>query len=183
MAMARTRYIGSNRAREGGFSATPKQDFTAHVTGGDWIHLASQITVTNPYYGNVQAELDAIIASLSILPDVVFNHGASINNAIPIFSGSTGKLLTEPFFATTLNPIFGDLVFPTGTSYNAISVQPANTSSQGQPFIITAQNNDGGQGGELALCCGFNAISGLYDADISLLATRLVFIMTFRILK
>ena len=41
--MVRDRYIGSGRPIEGGFLATNKQDFNAHVTGGDFRHTADQI--------------------------------------------------------------------------------------------------------------------------------------------
>lgn len=42
------RFEGSGRPREGGFSATHKQDFVAHVTGGDWRHTGDQIDMNPP---------------------------------------------------------------------------------------------------------------------------------------
>ena len=38
-----SRFQGSGREKEGGFLATHKQDFNAHVTGGDWRHGATDI--------------------------------------------------------------------------------------------------------------------------------------------
>lgn len=49
--MVRTRFIGSGRARESGYSATHKQDFMSHSTGDDWRHNASQIDLSSPITG------------------------------------------------------------------------------------------------------------------------------------
>jgi hypothetical protein len=45
--MVRTRFIGSGREREGGYSATHNQNFVAHYNGGDFRHDATQIDL-NP---------------------------------------------------------------------------------------------------------------------------------------
>jgi len=63
--MVRTRFTGSGREREGGFSGTHKQDFVAHVTGGDWRHIANHIdmfpTLPAPLNGaNVQSTLENV---------------------------------------------------------------------------------------------------------------------------
>ena len=63
--VTRTRYIGSGRIREGGYSATHKQDFIAHVTGGDWRHVANHIDMSPllsaPFTGTeVQTVLEQI---------------------------------------------------------------------------------------------------------------------------
>ncbi len=170
--MARSRYVGSGRALEAGFSATHKQDFTAHVTGGDWIHLASHVSVTGSYL-NVQAELDYLEASVLVLSEAVLNTGISIDNSIALFSGTTGKLIIS--CPVTIDPIWGDIILPTGTSYNIISAQNTNSVVKGQPLRIFSQSNTGGAGGDLVLGSGYNSVSGLYDGVISLLTSRLEF--------
>ena len=64
--MARSRFVGSGRTKEGGFLATHKQDFEAHRTGGDWRHTADQVDM-NPTLATftgtqVQAVLEQIEA-------------------------------------------------------------------------------------------------------------------------
>jgi len=170
--MVRTRYIGSNRAREAGLSATHKQDFIAHVTGGDWFHYASQITVTSGY-GDVQTELDAIVASISALSDVVIGPPSAPNSAIAIYDGISGKLIRSAL--TRLDPNFGDLIFPDGTSFNTITTEQTNSFSPGQPLIIFAQNNLSGQGGELQLGSGVNLSTGIHDSFVNIFAPLLTF--------
>lgn len=46
--MVQTRYVGSSRQREGGYSATHKRDFAAHIEGGDWYHGATDILMDPP---------------------------------------------------------------------------------------------------------------------------------------
>lgn len=45
--MARSKFVGSGRHKEGGFLAVHKQDFEAHRTGGGWRHEADQLDM-NP---------------------------------------------------------------------------------------------------------------------------------------
>lgn len=174
--MVRTRYIGSPRPREAGFSATHKQDFIAHVTGGDWIHLASQIS-TNDIFGNVQAELDEIQASISILPETLVNPFiSSTPNAVAMFADSGGRFVTESFpFPLTIDPTFGDIIFPAGAGFNQMFVAATSSVLQGQPLLILGQNNVIGQGGNLVLGSGNNLSTTQYDGDIRLLTSRLVF--------
>lgn len=66
--MARTRFVGSGREKEGGFLAVHKRDFEAHRTGGDWRHEADQIDM-NPQLTNypsptVQGTLEKIASFL-----------------------------------------------------------------------------------------------------------------------
>lgn len=177
--MIRTRFIGSPRPREAGFSATHKQDFIAHVTGGDWIHLASQIN-TNDGFGNVQAELDEIQASIAFLPETLVNPFiSSTPNAVAMFADSGGRVVTESFpFPLTIDPTFGDIIFPAGAGFNAMFVAATSSPLQGQPLEILGQNNDQGQGGDLILGSGFNLLSNLYDGNILLLTSRLAFDVT-----
>lgn len=170
--MARSRYIGSDRAREAGLSATHKQDFTAHVTGGDWIHPASDISVTGVYL-NVQVELDYLEASIGALSDAVLNISGSVDNSIAIFSGTSGHLLISS--PITIDPVWGDLILPANVSYNLIKSQDTNSASQGQDLLIFAQSNAGGAGGNLKLGSGYNSVSALYDGNISLFTSRLAF--------
>src|SRR5690606_28609352 len=66
--MVKTRYVGSTREREGGYSATHKRDFNAHIEGGDWFHGASDIQMepsitsgSGSFFGaTVQDTLEAI---------------------------------------------------------------------------------------------------------------------------
>jgi hypothetical protein len=170
--MVRSRYTGSDRVREAGLSATHKQDFNAHVTGGDWIHPASHISVTGAY-ANAQVELDYLEASLGVLSEAVINTGISINNSVALFSGTTGKLIISS--SITIDPVWGDIILPTGTEYNIISAQDTNSAVQGQSLRIFAQSNSGGQGGDLVLGSGYNSISGLYDGKITLFTSHLAF--------
>lgn len=172
--MVRTRYSGSSRIREGGFSAPHKQDFQAHVTGGDWIHLATHIAVFSER-GNVQSELDYINSQLLILTDVVTNANPSTDNAIAIFSGTSGNILKQSTNPLKIDPVFGDIIFPIGTGYNQISAASINSSSQGQGLHLFGQSNSGGQGGDLILGTGYNFISGKYDGKISLYSSKLEF--------
>jgi hypothetical protein len=64
------RYTGSGRQIEGGMLATHKQDFNAHVTGGDWRHKADQVdmnpVLTAPYNGtDVQTVLSELVTTVS----------------------------------------------------------------------------------------------------------------------
>ena len=177
MATARTRYIGSNRPREAGFSAAHKQDFIAHVTGGDWIHLASQISVTG-IWGNVQAELDDIISSISILSETVINPSlSSTPNAVVIFGNSGGRVVTESSpYTLKVDPTFGDIILPNTGSFTRIYSASTNSVSQGQSLRIVGQHNNGsGPGGELWLSSGVNFISGNYESDIVLIGAKLAF--------
>jgi hypothetical protein len=170
--MVRTRYIGSTRAKEAGFSATHKQDFQAHITGGDWIHLASHISVLGGYE-HLQAELDSIESSISILPNAVLNMGTSINNSVALFSGTTGKVIQQS--SILIDPIFGDITFPTNGSYNVISVANIDSAFQAQSFQIFAQSNIGGQGGNLDLGTGYNFLTNSFDGMINLYSSKLSF--------
>lgn len=64
-----SRYIGSGRAREGGFGATHKQDFNAHTSGGDFRHTADQVDLLRSISGitgtNVQTVLEQLKASIA----------------------------------------------------------------------------------------------------------------------
>lgn len=77
--MATARYPGVNRAREGGVFGTHKQDFNAHVTGGDWRHTASQIDVTPALLGGstVQDNLEAVVPYVLGEPYTVVVSGLS----------------------------------------------------------------------------------------------------------
>ena len=178
--MVRTRYIGSPRPREAGFSATHMQDFNSHVTGGDWIHPASNISVTG-VFGNVQAELDEIQSEISaILPEAVVNPSTSVANAITIFTDTSGKVIGESRYPTSLDPVFGDLIMPDMGAgflgFNMIKPKDVNLPSvKGQALWITGQDNAAGPGGDLMLFGGFNGISGLYDGFIVLSTPSLMF--------
>jgi hypothetical protein len=77
--MATARYPGVNRAREGGVFGTHKQDFNAHVTGGDWRHTASQIDVIPALSGGstVQDNLEAVVPYVLGEPYTVVVSGMS----------------------------------------------------------------------------------------------------------
>jgi len=171
--MVRTRYIGSTRAREAGFSATHKQDFTAHVTGGDWIHPAYNISEL--YSGNVQQALDDLYNMVIGLGNVVVGPPTSVANGIAIFQGTTGDVLVESLYVTTLDPTWGDLILPDGTDWNTIKGQVVDIPTKGQDLWIVPQNNLGGPGGDLKLFGGHNGVSGLYDGSIQLFSSRLAF--------
>lgn len=63
------RFTGSGREQEGGFLAVHKQDFRAHVTGGDWRHGAKDIDmepIISALGGaNVQETLEQLAAFIS----------------------------------------------------------------------------------------------------------------------
>jgi hypothetical protein len=66
--MARTRFVGSGRQKEGGLLAVHKRDFEAHRTGGDWRHKAGHIDM-NPLLARfpaptVQGVLESIATFL-----------------------------------------------------------------------------------------------------------------------
>jgi hypothetical protein len=176
--MVRTRYIGSSRLREAGFSATHKQDFTSHITGGDWIHLAEHINVAGDY-DNLQDELNAFESWLWIMPSMVTGPEVSTSDRIAVFSGTSGKVLKES--QTSLDPDFGDLLLPSGASdplgegYSIITKAQINRAQKGESLYIYGQHNNGGEGGDLVLGSGFNAVSMTYDGDISLYSSNLVF--------
>jgi hypothetical protein len=173
--MVRTRYIGSNRPREAGYSATHKQDFTAHVTGGDWIHLASHISVTSAF-SDLQSELNYIESQISVLPQVVRNPGTSVTKAIPTFSDTTGKLIQCVAHPVKISN-WGDVSFPNlgDGSYNEIFFEEANMPGKAQALRIYAQDNASGPGGDLELGCGWNDYNGSYDSNILLHAKKLSF--------
>ena len=60
------RFIGNGRLQEGGQLATHKQDFNAHVTGGDWRHDATQVDMSPPIPGlggaTVQEALENLLS-------------------------------------------------------------------------------------------------------------------------
>jgi hypothetical protein len=66
--MARRRFVGSGRAKEGGFLATHRQDFDVHTKGTDWRHTADQTDMNPPLVTfpapTVQGTLEAIEAYL-----------------------------------------------------------------------------------------------------------------------
>lgn len=175
--MVRTRYIGSTRSREAGYSATPKQDFIAHVSGGDWIHLASNISEI--YSGNVQQALNEIYNMVVVLGNVVVGAGPVgsatpvTNGTIPVYDGTSGRTIRGT--PTAIESTFGDIVFPVISGGSVISKQTTNLSTQAEPLQIFSQGNSGGQGGNLILGSGYNFVSGLYDGTISLCSSRLAF--------
>lgn len=176
--MARTRYIGSTRVREAGFSATHKQDFVAHVTGGDWIHLASTISVTGSY-ATVQAELDSIESRIGVLNNTIVNIHNATNNAVVIFDGTTGKVVKQSLNPLCIDPDFGDLLFPSNTGYNVISSNNANSVSAAQNLMMFGQaNTGGGAGGNLILGSGYNFTNSSYDGKIMLYTSNLSFLRT-----
>lgn len=59
-----TRKVGSSRPKEGGFSAVHKQDFNAHVTGGDWFHDASHIKMNPLLTTFSQADVQAVLSEI-----------------------------------------------------------------------------------------------------------------------
>src|SRR5690606_19256027 len=65
-----TRYIGSDRLKEGGFLATHKQDFNAHVDGGDYQHEASHI-VMNPELSDNRMKGATVQETLEKMHDVI----------------------------------------------------------------------------------------------------------------
>jgi hypothetical protein len=129
-------------------------------------------------YGNVQAELDAIMASISVLSEMVINPFASVTGAIATFTDSTGKVIGESFYPTALSS-YGDLIFPDfGSGYiyhNIISPAHSSSATKGQGLLVSGQDNLGGPGGDLYLSSGYNWFSGKYDGAIGLVTPILVF--------
>ena len=119
-----SRFIGSGRPIEGGLLATAKQDFKAHVEGGDWRHTADQIDL-NYSIGTaltVQDALDNISSDLdNISSDQVF---------IPILKngGFEEGSSTIPVSTTLLEQIPG-WYWPTTDSYAGFAISSADTFS------------------------------------------------------
>ena len=186
--MVRTRYIGSNRERQAGLSATTKQDFIAHVTGGDWIHLASNISEI--YSGNVQQALVDLYNLIITLGNVVtLGTPWSVDTnpgSIPMFT-STHDIESSPLKISYDSGHFG-LIFGASAAYPSISQDPADYPGGAPYFLVQAQNNSDptflGAGGELRLSSGHNVIThanwGILtlmsgDAPINLVAPILEF--------
>ena len=167
--MVRTRYIGSTRAREAGFSATPKQDFAAHVSGGDWIHLATAIRTNG--FPNLQLELNSIELRIANLSNAVYAATTALDGQIPVFNGSSLSIRNTP---TTIDSTFGDLTFP-ASSYSVITKQLINIGTQAESLQVYGQDNSGGQGGDLILGSGFNFANNKYDGSIYLKASQIAF--------
>lgn len=87
-----TRFIGSTRAIEGGQAVTSYQDFRAHVSGGDWNHLASQINLEPQVGGNstVQSALSSIYSQISASGTGFISIGLANTNSVGNYNlGST----------------------------------------------------------------------------------------------
>ena len=134
--MATARYSGVNRAREGGVFGTHKQDFTAHVTGGDWRHTASQIDVSPALSGGstVQDNLEAVVPYVLGAPYtvVVTGYNATVTWN-PRTQGSRIKLDLS-FYTTGILP--GCLLI--------LQFDPGYTPLPGEVLEIVYYNYGGG---------------------------------------
>jgi hypothetical protein len=82
-----TRFVGSGRAKEGGFLATHKQDFVAHRTGGDWRHKADQVDM-NPQLADAPgATVQQVLANLGIVVSSKLITVGDGTNSVGDFSG------------------------------------------------------------------------------------------------
>ena len=162
--MVRTRYIGSNRTRQAGYSATAKQDFNAHVTGGDWVHPASNISEI--YSGNVQQALVDLYNIMLGLGNVItlgtpwsFGSGPG---SIPMFTG-TKEIESSPL-KISYDGGYSGLIFEASAAYPLITQDAANYPGGAPYLLIQSQNNldsiYSGAGGELWLASGHNLETG-----------------------
>jgi hypothetical protein len=159
-----TRYIGNGRTRESGLMATHRQDFEAHVTGGDWKHNAADIVVIGLSQSNVQTALAANQVSIS---NSVIGPSSSVSGTIPIFSGSSGKLLSNSDIS--ING-FGDLLFKNNQfHYITLSVVDNPVAATSYPsLVIEGQDNITGHGGNVKIVGGYNSVSAKYDGYVEL---------------
>ena len=162
--MVRTRYIGSNRVRQAGYSVTAKQDFNAHVTGGDWIHLASDISEI--YSGNVQQALVDLYNTILGLGNVMTLGTpwsfSSNPGSIPMFTG-IDDIESSPL-RISYDGGYSGLIFEASAAYPLITQDAADYPGGAPYFIIQSQNNldsiYSGAGGELWLSSGHNIETG-----------------------
>lgn len=124
------RFIGSGREQEGGAGATRKQDFNAHVTGGDWRHEADQIDVVPEVLGtsDVQTALETLAAGLGGA-FVIIGDG---------FDGCTGD------FSTAFNNAFAD---PDLSDGGTIIVKSGTYCMQSTVFVPNGISIIGDRGG------------------------------------
>ena len=134
--MATARYSGVNRPREGGVFGTHKQDFNAHVTGGDWRHTASQIDVSPALSGGstVQDNLEAVVPYVLGAPYTVVVTGHSTTLVWnPRTQGTRLKLDLSAYTTAFL-----------GTSILILQLAPGYTPLPGEVLEIIYYNFQGG---------------------------------------
>ncbi len=134
--MATARYPGVNRPREGGVFGTHKQDFNAHVTGGDWRHTASQIDVSPSLSGGstVQDNLEAVVPYVLGAPYTVVVTGHSTTLVWnPRTQGTRLKLDLSAYTTAFI-----------GTSILILQLDPGYTPLPGEVLEIIYYNFQGG---------------------------------------
>jgi len=104
------RFVGSGRAQEGGVGATHKQDFNAHVTGGDWRHEANQVDVSPTVAGasNVQTALQALEAAS--IDSAFVTIGEGFNGCVGDFADAFNDAFANPELANG-----GTIIIRSGT--------------------------------------------------------------------
>lgn len=129
------RFIGSGRKIEGGFLATHKVDFNAHVDGDDWNHLAEDILLKPPVGSQ---GLSNVRESIEYLTNIVDGSGQGYVTIGEGYDNCAGDL-SQAFFEAFSNPRLdkGGVVFVRSGSYcikNTVNV----------PLGITIMGEQGG---------------------------------------
>jgi hypothetical protein len=192
--MARNPYIGSGTVQQGGFSATHKQDFNAHIEGGGYFYLAEQIKLSPNVQSqdNVQDALEALstlvgsishssLTNLSSDDHLQYLNRSGVramtgNFNIATFAilaangvGTQQVLLTDSFANVVLNSANG-LTLDSTAGTNIMSAGNINTSTDaaansGNIQIFTGDAT-GVSSGELRLATGNSTGSGSGQLEI-----------------
>ena len=143
-----TKYTGSGRLREGGLSATNKQDFIAHVTGGDWRHVANHIDMqpqlSSPLNGStVQSTLEAIGTQfLGHVNGTLLRHKADQIDMNPVLSNfPTAITVEEALQAISTTFVFAAACSTSDITLSGLQVIDGYSTTEGSIVLVTGQTN------------------------------------------
>ena len=149
-------FVGSGRKREGGASATRKQDFNAHISGTAYNHCADQLEYDNTTSGltatNVQDAIDEVSN-----PSIPSSDQISYDNSTSGLSATNVQDAIDEVVTTTV---------PAGRVF----LNSNQTLSSGSPLVLS---QDFVRGGLIVSSGGFQVKKdGLYSVSLFLTFTE-----------